>query len=321
MGNNTHITLLIIIKLKKISAFAICLLSISICSAQSFNKTILVDGLNRSYIIHLPPAFINGQKLPVIFALHGGGGTAQGAVSFYNLEPLADKNNFIIVYPDAINKAWNIPGITSRVKRLDTMVNDVHFISALLDTLIANYKAGDKKIYCTGISRGAMFSFYLADALNSRITAIAPVCGGISKTLSATYSFKKPIPVLMINGTDDPLVSYNGGYGKMNGRNEGNEDGDMLPTVDLVKKIVMFDNCSATSKTYSLPDNDKYDGCTEIESVYDCSNVKVDFIKIENGGHTWPGGTQYLPKFLIGKLCKDFSASQKIFDFFINNSK
>lgn len=305
--------------MKKIFAFTICLFSIHVCLAQNINKKILVDGLSRNYIIHLPPAFNNMQKLPVIFALHGGGGTAQGAIDFYNLEPLADKNNFIIVYPDAINKAWNIPGIMSRVKRLDTLVDDAHFISVLLDTLITNYKADDKKIYCTGISRGAMFCYYLADTLNDRIAAIAPVCGSISKTLAAAYSFKKPIPVLIINGTADPLVSYNGGYGRMNGRNEGNEDADMLPTEDLVNKIVALDNCNSEPKIFSLPNNNLNDGCTETESIYNCNKIKVDFIKIENGGHTWAGGTQYLPKFLIGRLCEDFSASQKIFDFFISN--
>lgn len=286
--------------------------------AQNINKTILVDGLKRTYILHLPPAYKNEQKLPVIFALHGGGGSAKSAVNIYNLEPLADKNSFIIVYPDAVNKAWHIPGMASRVKGYDQMVDDAHFISVLLDTLIAHYKADDKKIFCTGISRGAMFSYYLADTLNERIKAIAAVCGGISKTMTSTYSFKKPISVLIINGTADPLVNYTGGYGKLNRRNEGNEDADLLPTEDLVKKILSVNNCNVKPETTKLPDTNAFDECTETEYKYDCGNIKVDFIRIENGGHTWAGGTQYLPKFIIGRLCKDFSASQKIFDFFMN---
>ncbi len=304
--------------MKKVRTLATCFLIITSSYAQNINRTILVDGLQRTYIIHLPPLFDTTEKLPLIFALHGGGGTAQGAVNLYNLEPLADKNSFIIVYPDAINKAWKIPGMTSRLKGADTGINDAHFISVLLDTLIARYKIDDKKVFCTGISRGAMFSFYLADVLNSRIKAIAPVCGGISKTMAATYSFKIPISVLMINGTEDPLVKYDGGYGTLNKRNEGNEDADLLPAEDLVTKIVSFNHCNATPKSIELPDVEASDECTETEYVYDCNNVKVDFIKIKNGGHTWAGGTQYLPKFIIGRLCKDFSASQKIFDFFMN---
>ncbi len=279
---------------------------------------ILVDGLQREYIIHLPPGFDALKKLPVIFALHGGGGTASGAVEFYNLEPLADKNNFIVVYPNAVNKSWSIPGMNSRVKDLDTTVKDVHFISVLLDTMIANYKVDDKKVFCTGISRGAMFCYWLADVMNTRITAIAAVCGGISQTQAKAYNFAKPISVLMINGTADPLVKYEGGYGILNKRNEGNEDADLISTQELLTKIVSLNHCNQSPQMLALPDVDANDGCTETETIYECNNVKVDFIKIQNGGHAWPGGTQYLPKFLIGKLCNDFSATQKLFDFFMS---
>ena len=304
--------------MKKILIYIFYSLVFASPQAQNIDRIIAVNGLQRHYIIHLPPLFNSLKKLPIIFALHGGGGTAKGAVPFYNLEPLADKNNFIIVYPDAVNKAWSIPGMASRVKGLDTTANDLHFINTLLDTMIANYKADPAKVFCTGISRGAMFSYYLADAMNSRITAIAAVCGGISKTQSKTYFLKNAVPVLIINGTADPLVKYDGGYGTLDKRNKGDEDADMLPTEDLVKKIVLLDNCNAVPQKLSMADTDAYDGCTETEYVYDSNNVKVDFIKIENGGHTWAGGTQYLPKFLIGRLCRDFSASQKVFDFFMS---
>ncbi|MBV9961532.1 MAG: hypothetical protein JO072_04735 [Parafilimonas sp.] len=151
------------------------------------------------------------------------------------------------------------------------------------------------------MSRGAMFSYYLADALNARITAIAPVCGGISKTMASTYSFKKPIPAFIINGTADPLVSYTGGYGKMNKRNEGNEDADLLPTEELVNKIAILNKCNSKPETTALPDANASDECTVTEYVYDCGNNKVDFIKIENGGHTWAGGSQYLPQIYYWK--------------------
>ena len=303
-----------------INIFIFCLFVLNAAYSQNINKTILINGLQRDYILHLPPSFNTAQKLPLIIALHGGGGTAKATVGFYNLEPLADKNNFIIVYPDAVNKAWNIPGMASRVKRSDTNVDDVKFISVLLDTMIANYKADDKKVFCTGLSRGAIFSYYLADALNERITAIACVCGSISQTISASYSFKKPIPVLMINGTQDPLINYNGGPVKILGRtgDDIGEDASLLPIENLLNKIIMLNKCNATPLTTALPDVDASDECTETEYLYNCNNVKVDFIKIENGGHTWAGGIQYLPKFLIGRVCKDFSASQKIFDFFLN---
>ncbi len=302
--------------MKRVGLLFFCV-ALSVYSvAQNMNRTIWVDGLQREYTIHLPPAYNRLQKLPLIFALHGGGSTAKSAVNFYGLEPLADENNFIVVYPNAIKKAWQIPGMATRVKNADTSVNDTRFISVLLDTLIVQYKVDDKKVFCTGISRGAMFSYYLAVALNSRIAAIAVVCGGISKAMLSNYSFQKPVPVLMINGTADPLVNYKGGFVKFNQRNMGNDDADLLPTEVLLKTIVSLNHCHATPQIIELPDNDPSDGCNETEYLYSCDSATVDFIKIENGGHTWAGGAQYLPKFIVGKVCRDFSASQRIIDFF-----
>jgi polyhydroxybutyrate depolymerase len=304
----------------KIKTFysVILLLTIHFSFAQQdLDKSITVDNRQRQYLIHLPPSFNSLTKLPVIFALHGGGGTYKNTIKFYNLDKLADENNFIIVYPNAVNKAWTMPGITSRRKVSEKNVDDVKFISVLLDSLIANYKVDSLHVFCTGISRGGMFSFYLAYTLSERITAIAPVCGGISRTIAGDYSFQHPTPVLMINGTKDPLVSYTGGTGKFNKRNAENEDADMLPSEELLAKIVNLNNCNATPVVTNMPDIDETDGCDAIDNLYSCNNAQVEFIKIVNGGHTWPGGSQYLPKFIIGKVCRDFKAEEKIFEFFM----
>ncbi len=285
---------------------------------QDVEKRLTVDSIERQYIIHLPPSSTPAtQVLPIIFAFHGGGSNYKQAIKFYNLNTLADKKNCIVIYPNAINKAWNIPGISSRVKKLDKNVDDVKFISILLDTIIANYKGNSKKVFCTGISRGGMFSLYLAYKLSDRITAISPVCASISKTVADNYFFTHFIPVLLINGTDDPLVKYMGGTGKFNKRNEDNEDAAMLPTEELINKLVTLNKCLSTPVIKELPDINHSDDCIATEYIYSGKNVTVELIKIINGGHTWPGGSQYLPKFIIGKVCKDFSASEKLIDFFM----
>ena len=102
-------------------------------------------------------------------------------------------------------------------KKIDNSVDDVAFISTLPDNLIADYQVDSKRVFCTGISRGGIFSLYLAWQLSERIAAIAPVCASIPDAIAGDYSFKHPTPVLLINGTEDPLINYNGGAGKMNG--------------------------------------------------------------------------------------------------------
>jgi polyhydroxybutyrate depolymerase len=186
----------------------------------------------------------------------------------------------------------------------------------LLDNLIAYYKADSNHVFCTGISRGGVFSLYLAWQLSDRITAIAPVCASIPQAIADAYSFKHPTPVLLINGTEDPLINYNGGPGKLNNRNAESQAANMLPTEVLVNKIVKMNNCGSTPVITNMPNAEPRDGCTETDYFYQCNDLQVEFIKVVNGGHAWPGGVQYLPKIIIGKACKDFRAEEKVFEFF-----
>ena len=284
--------------------------------SEDLDRTITVDNRIRQYLVHLPPAYNRGTSLPVIFAFHGGGGEYKKTIRYYNLNGLADKYGYIVVYPNAINKAWVMPGVVSRVKKMEKTVDDAGFISALLDQLIAYYRVDSNRVFCTGISRGGIFSLFLAWKLSDRIKAIAPVCASIPQSIAKFYAFSHPIPVLLINGTADPLISYQGGPGKMNARNAGSQEADMLPTEKLVELIVQMNGCLSPPLVARLPDLDPEDGCTAIDYRYPSESGLVDFIKIEGGGHAWPGGIQYLPKFIIGKVCRDFPAEEKIFTFF-----
>ena len=293
----------------------------SFSQSQDLDKTITVDGRTREYMIHLPSSFNNSSKLPIIFAFHGGGGEYKKTIRYYNLNGLADDNGFIVVYPNAINKAWSMSGVSSRVRNIDNNVDDVKFISTLLDNLVANYKVDDKHVFCTGISRGGIFSLYLAWQLSDRIKAIAPVCASIPHAISGAYVFNHPTSVLLINGTEDPLINYNGGPGKLNHRNAESETAMMVPTEELINKIVKLNNCHSSAVVTNMPDVDKNDGCTATDYKYLCDSSLIELIKVNNGGHTWPGAVQYLPKMIIGKVCRDFNAEEKIFEFFKNLSK
>ena len=304
--------------LKNVPIVILFILFAFIAQATDIDKTIIVNGLKRQYLVHLPPGYTAAKQLPVIFALHGGGGEYKGTPKQYNLNAPADKFNFILVYPNALKKSWSMKGVSSRVRGGGSEdIDDVHFISVLMDTLVRYYKADDKRFFCTGISRGGIFSLYLAQHLSSRIKAIAPVCASIPLSISDNYSFGHPMPVLMINGTADPLILYNGGEGRFTPDNNGVQF-NMLPTEQLVKKIVGLNGCNAQATVYNIPDADPSDGCTAAKYSYTGPNADIIFIKITGGGHTWAGGPQYLPKFIIGKVCRDFKAEDEIFSFFMS---
>ena len=191
------------------------LLAATCLQAQStMERTLTIDGLQREYAIRLPRNYSTTQHYPVIVALHGGGGTYKNAIGLYNFDAVADQYGYILIYPNAINKSWSMPGISSRVKGNRQDIDDVHFVSVLIDTVVAWYHGDDKRIFCTGLSRGGIFSLYLAAHLANRIAGIAPVCASIPTSIAGNYAYSRPVPVLLINGTADPLIKYTGGPGK-----------------------------------------------------------------------------------------------------------
>jgi len=293
--------------------FLICF-SIS-CLAQGSNldKEIIVDNQKRHFIIHLPTGFEGMTKLPVILALHGSGGDSKMASRHYNMNGLADANRFIVVYPDALNKLWNLNWSTYHNNGLP---DDYKFISTVLDELSAHYKADSNRIFCTGISRGGVFSLLLGWQLSNRIRGIAPLCASIPNGIKNEWTFTHSLSILLINGTEDPLINYQGGAGKVSLPYSGGQAINMMATEELVQKILTLNNCPSKPIIKNLPDIDPKDGCVATDYEYNCNGVGVEFIKITGGGHTWPGGYQYESSSMIGNLCKDFSASEKIFEFF-----
>jgi polyhydroxybutyrate depolymerase len=293
----------------------------SILSAQqNIDKTIMVDGKQREYIIHLPYDFDKLKKAPILFALHGSGGKSEGTQRLYQLDALADEYGYIVIYPQAIYKNWNIPDIPA-YGDIDATADDVHFISELIDSTAILYKGDTDKVFVTGLSRGGKFALYLGWKLNNRIKAIAPVCASIPNEMEKDFRFPKPMPTLIINGTADPLVNYNGGYGRMNVGQYVGSGFDMMPTEDLVKRLTVLDKCDTLYTTTNMPNNNAGDECTAIKYVYNGTAAPVEFIKIVGGGHTWPGSLQYLPRFIIGNVCLDFNAADEIFNFFRSVSK
>jgi polyhydroxybutyrate depolymerase len=271
------------------------------CSSFDIEGTIMVDGLEREYILHLPRTYTGDTLLPLVMVFHGGGGTASQIRNHTKFSRLADKENFIVVYPNSVDKNWS-DGRTG--ENLPMQRDDVKFISMLIDTLLSKYRVDSKRIFSTGISNGGFFSFYLALKLSDKILAIAPVTANIPENLQESYKPEYPVSLLLINGTDDPLVKYDGGPVGVKTIEIWLANNNCLSGVikENIPDIVKKDKCIAEKLTYS--------GCTE--------NTEVILVKISGGGHTWPGASQYLPKLIVGEVCRDFSATEMIWEFFKN---
>ena len=280
--------------------------------SQTKDCTITIDGIERTYLIHLPETGTLNRNLPLVIVLHGHGGTGKQIMKESGFNKLSDRDRFIVVYPDGLFKAWN----DARIKtEKGEMKDDVKFISCLIDTINSQYNIDTARIFATGMSNGAFFSFYLAYKMSSKLLAIAPVCANIPKVLSKYYKTDYPVSLLLINGTEDPLVKYDGGkIGFKLGKSRGNS----ISTDESISIFKKINKCIDKPKTEEITDAVNEDECYATKYTYSggINNTDVVLIKIENGGHTWPGGSQYLPKKLVGNTCKDFNAADVIWEFF-----
>jgi polyhydroxybutyrate depolymerase len=273
-------------------------------------------GLDRSYHLHLPRGRDPKRAAPLVLVLHGGGGTGDGMpkLTRHGFEDLADRDGWIVVYPDGVSKNWNdgreVEGSEAHTKKID----DVGFLSALIDDLVAKQGVDPKRVYATGISNGGFMSQRLGRDLSSKIAAIAPVAANLHLEADLATVPSRAVSVLAINGTRDPLVPWEGGDVHFLRRKRG-KCRSVAETIAWWTKV---DGCAKEPIVTLLEDKDPADGTRARREVHgggrDGSEVLL--YAIEEGGHTWPGGLGYAPELFIGKTCRDFDANEAIWEFF-----
>ncbi|HEX2621450.1 MAG TPA: PHB depolymerase family esterase [Phototrophicaceae bacterium] len=290
----------------------ICLLSIFVSTqAQSDSQiqTLVVDGLERTYQLYVPETVTS--PAPLVIVLHGGGGDSTGVRQMTHFDDQADDAGFIVVYPDGLEEEWNDGRVyTSQ----HTFADDVNFIHELINTLEAQYQIDSSRIYATGISNGGFMSMTLACDLADQITAVGVVSAGLSVDLQPDCHPARPVSVIILNGTDDPIVPYDGGAVHVFRLDRG----ATLSTDDTVQFWVGQDACTIVSDEIALPDVNRRDRTqTYLLSYTGCTDeVQVQRYRIEGGGHTWAGGVPYLPRAIVGRVSQDFSATEVIWNFF-----
>jgi polyhydroxybutyrate depolymerase len=236
---------------------------------------------------------------------------------------LSDKEGFLVVYPDGIDKHWNDGRSEEETKYRahKENIDDTRFISALIDYFIKEYNINSKSVYVTGISNGAIMSYRLACELSDKIAAIAPVDGNLSQNFFPMCSPSKPISVLAVNNVKDPLVPWNGG--EVTGPFGMRKLGKVLSVRQTIEYWVKHNGCTPSPTITEEPDRDPKDGTRVRREEYGGGEEGTEVIlyAIEGGGHTWPGAYQYLPASLIGKTSKHIDANEVIWNFFKNHPK
>lgn len=188
--------------------------------------------------------------------------------------------------------------------------NELAFFNALLDQLALEYPVDDTRIYATGFSDGGFMDFQLGCNMANRIAAIAPVGAEMPKSLEDLCKnwSARPVPLLMINGTEDPVLSYKG----------RSSQPSTLSAEDTVKDWAKTASCSSKPRHDTLPPRNSGGLETKVDDYTDCSQgSEAVLYSVVNGGHFWPGGeAPYLPANRIGKTSDDLNANEVIWKFF-----
>ncbi len=282
----------------------------------SVSRSIEASDLRRTFVLHVPPSLRAGVPAALVFVLHGGGGTGWGMERSTGFSLMADRYGFIAVYPDAVERNWNDGRGDLQIRSQREGIDDVGFISAVITLLSREYRIDPRRVFATGISNGGFMSQMLAARLADRIAAIAPVSAGMGPAVAASLQPSVPVSVLVMNGTADPLVPYNGGPVVRN-------RGDTISTDEIVRKWVTANHCTGNPMVSQLPDTDPSDGTRVTKTAYlECAQRSVVVLyRIEGGGHTWPGGRQYLPRAIVGRVSRDINANDAIWSFFASHPR
>lgn len=243
-----------------------------------FEESIMVDGRIRTYTVVVPLDYYRGKTFPLVIALHGGGGSATQLERNTGWSTKARKEGFIVVYPNGTGriKTWNAGDCCGAAMR--DQVDDVKFISRMIDRLITEHKVDSKRIYATGMSNGGMMCYRLACELGNRIAAIAPVA---SVMVQHDCKPVHPIPILHIHSALDQNVPVKGGLGK------GPSQTDYPPLDSTLVFWAKENGCNANRTLLES---------TELYNHYTwsgCGDYPVELYLTKDGGHSWPGAVTH----------------------------
>jgi len=259
-----------------------------------------VGGLQRIYFVHAPAG---GAPTGLVLNLHGSGmnGGDQAALTGYNA--VADQYGFVVAYPDGIDLSWADGRGASVPDRQG--VDDVGFLAALIDRLSAEYAIPQGRVFVTGMSAGAFMANRLACDRADLVAAIAPVAGTLGSGVPCAPS--RPVSVLAIHGTADPVVPYNGGG--LVGRGGAS---DIVSAPAMAARWAALDGCPGP-----LVVEPPAPGEIRRSVAAGCAGgTEVSLVSIDGGGHTWPAGRFALPEAMVGPTSQGISASQASAQFF-----
>jgi polyhydroxybutyrate depolymerase len=258
-----------------------------------------VGGLQRTYLVHAPA----GAPAGLVINLHGAGMNGQQQADLTDYNTVADRFGFVVAYPNGIDTTWADGRGASLPDRQG--VDDVGFLSALIERLSRDYAVPPGRVFVTGMSAGAFMANRLVCDRADLVTAIAPVAGTLGAATPCSPS--RPVSVMAVHGTADPVVPYEGGL--MNGRGGTS---DIVSAPALAERWREMDRCPGPL----LGDPASTGEVQEMTAAGCADGTEVTLVRINGGGHTWPAGRFSLPADVVGTTSFAVNASAASAQFF-----
>jgi len=260
--------------------------------------SIVVQGVNRSFVFYMPSTWNQSQQIPLLIVLHGLTQTGNGLMNITGFNTIAETNNFIVCYPDGINNSWN-----ANMNVSVSQAEDLEFIEALVAYFENNYNTDTYKRYLCGFSTGGFMCHKTVCESSLCFAGIASVSGNMSDTVYANCTNPNPLTsVLHIHGTTDPVVSYFG------------SSTTGVSVDSTINKWRVFLSCDSVPSLVNMPNTNLLDLSFPEKYTYNnCSGKSLELIKIIGGGHQWPGITTLVGG--LGNINMDFYSPQIIWDF------
>ncbi len=255
---------------------------------EPFDKQIMHNNIQREYLLYIPKIYDSSQSTPIVFSLHGAGGSKESQYQLSEFHFIAERENFILVTPEATARRgaltfWNQTNSSNGA-------DDVGFIDTLISIISAEYNVDLDRIYIAGSSNGAFMAFQITCERSNKIAAVAAIKGYMLSDQITNCNPNMPTAIIQMHGTQDPLVAYSG----------------VQATVDFWNK---FNNTDTIPLITNFTDSDPNNGNTANSQLYrnGTNGVEVEHIEVINGVHDWFGepGTNY-----------DISASEEAWTFF-----
>ena len=271
-------------------------------------RQVTVGGERRRFDLFVPAD--RSGPLPLVIVFHGGGGNPGRIARQTGFSGAAAQHGFVVAYPASIEH-WNDGRATTR-----GFGDDVALTRQIIDTLARDELIDRRRVYATGASNGGMMTLRLACEAGDVIAAFASVMASFPVPFADRCQPAGSVHLLMINGTRDRLIKWQGGP-IPKGRRVG-VGGEVIPVPDTVRFWREHNVCAAPEVS-ALPDQDAADGTRVYRESGTCDGGSFTLLRVEGGGHTWPS-TPVQPNVIAGRVSRDIDATEVIWQYFADKS-